>query len=74
MIWIIATATLYLLTSGIALFLICSGNKDKDGYFDIRNIGVALVWPLILIGYGLWMLGKNTFKEQPKNKDNEHAA
>lgn len=71
MIWIIIACTLYALTCGIALFLICEGSdeesmqgKIKDAYFDIRNIGVALFWPLVLIGHGVWMAGKRIFKEK----------
>lgn len=51
MIWIIISITLYMLTCGIALFLICSSDKIKgsDAYFDIRNIGVAIFWPIVIV-------------------------
>lgn len=70
MIWIIISCTLYALTCGIALFLICSSEESKDAYFDIRNIGVALMWPLVLIGHWIWMVGKRIFngkKEEIKS-------
>lgn len=73
MIWIIISCTLYALTCGIALFLICEGSDEegirvKDSYFDIRNIGVALLWPLVLGGHGIWMAGKRIFKEKKKEE------
>lgn len=72
MIWIITTAILYALTAGIALFLICSGDKarGKDAYWDLRNIVVAILWPAILGGHGIWMVGKRIFKEKSKTEDN----
>lgn len=73
MIWIITTITLYAITCGIALFLICSGEQGKDAYFDVRNIGVATVWPVVLVGHGVWTLGKRIFKEKskPANDDSK---
>lgn len=71
MIWIITSIALYLLTCGIALFLICSGDqvRGKEAFFDIRNIGVALFWPVVLGAHGLWMGGKRIFKEKPITVD-----
>jgi hypothetical protein len=72
MIWIITACILYALTCGIALFLICTNEVEvsKDSFFDIRNIGVALFWPLVLGGHGIWMAGKRIFNEKPKTQDN----
>jgi len=71
MIWIILSITLYLLTCGIALFLICSGDKERgsDAYYDVRNIGVGLIWPAVLLGYGTWLMGKKIFNEKRKVTD-----
>jgi hypothetical protein len=54
MIWIIISATLYLLIAAAGLFLICSqenGEARKDAYYDIRNISVALFWPLPVVWF-----------------------
>lgn len=69
MIWIIISIALYLLTCGIALFLICSGDKvrGKDAYFDVRHIAVALAWPVILGGHGVWMAGSRLFKDKKQH-------
>jgi hypothetical protein len=71
MIWIIISITLYTLTCGIALFLICSGDKERgiDAYYDVRNIGVACSWPLILLGLGAWKLGKRVFKDKENHDE-----
>jgi len=71
MIWIILTVTLYILTCAIALFLICSSDKESgsDAYYDIRNIGVALIWPVVLGCLGIWKLGNKLFAQQ-KNEEN----
>ena len=64
---------LYALTCGIALVLICNGEEPaerKDAYFDVRNIGVALFWPGVLMGWGVWAAGKRIFKEKTKTVDN----
>lgn len=69
--WIITSCLLYALSVAIALFLIASGDdRGKDAYFDIRNIGVAVVWPVVLAGHGLWLGGKRIFKEKTKTEDN----
>jgi hypothetical protein len=73
MIWPIIAIFLYALTCGIALFLICQGAEPqdrKDAYFDVRNIGVALFWPGVLMGWGIWAAGKRIFKEKTKTVDN----
>ena len=69
MIWITLSITLYLLTCGIALFLICSGDKERgsDAYYDVRNIGVGLIWPIVLFGYAAWRMGKRVFNDKPKD-------
>jgi len=71
MIWITLSITLYLLTCGIALFLICSGDKERgpDAYYDVRNIGVSVIWPMVLLGYGMWLIGKKIFTEKTKETD-----
>jgi hypothetical protein len=73
MIWPILAAVLYAITCAIALFLICQGAEPQDrqdAYFDIRNIGVALFWPGVLIGWGVWAAGKRIFMEKTKPVDN----
>jgi hypothetical protein len=72
MIWIILSAILYAITCAIALFLICTSEVEvsKDSFFDIRNIGVALFWPLVLAGHAVWMAGKRIFKEKSKTQHN----
>ena len=66
MIWITISITLYVLTCGIALFIICSGDKERgsEAYYDVRNIGVACAWPMILLGLGAWKLGKTVFTDK----------
>jgi hypothetical protein len=80
MIWPILAAVLYAITCAIALHLICSAEERdnpleirKDAYFDVRNIGVALFWPGVLIGWGVWAAGKRIFKEKTKTVDNGTA-
>lgn len=71
MIWPILAAVLYAITCAIALFLICQGEEPQghqDAYFDIRNIGVALFWPGVLMAYGIWAAGKRIFKEKTKTE------
>jgi len=56
MIWIITTATLYLLIAAAGLFLICSneeGEARTNAYYDVRNIAVAMFWPIVLAWAGL---------------------
>jgi len=70
MIWIILSIAQYLLLSGIALFVICSDHEDgKKAYYDLRHILVAIFWPVVLAGHGIWIIGKWIFKEQPKTED-----
>lgn len=57
MIWILISSLLYLIISGAALAIICEGSRDA--YYDIRNIGTALFWPVVLMGAGLvWVVKK----------------
>lgn len=75
MIWPILSILEYLLLSAIALFIMCSDHEDgKKAYYDLRHILVALFWPVVLAGHGLWVLGKRIFKEKKEaindSKDN----
>ena len=65
MTWIILSIAEYLLLCSIALFIMCSGHEDgKKAFYDLRHILVALFWPIVLMGHGIWILGKRIFKEK----------
>jgi hypothetical protein len=65
MIWILISSFLYLLISVAALAIICEG--ERQAYYDIRNIGTALFWPVVLIGAGLvWVVRKLGDKQKPE--------
>lgn len=67
MIWIILSIAQYLLLSGIALFVICSDHEDgKKAYYDLRHILVSLFWPVVLVGHGIWIVGKKIFASPTK--------
>jgi hypothetical protein len=71
MIWIITSTILYLVISGASLFLICSGENNKDSYFDIRNIFVSLIWPIVLFWAAIVSLAKMiTNKKEVKVENN----
>jgi hypothetical protein len=68
MIWIYTTILLYLLISGIALFLICDG-EPKHAYFDIRNIITAICWPAVLIFSAIgWLVKKLSMEKKEETK------
>lgn len=64
MIWIVATITLYLLISAAALVVIASEDKSRgnDAYYDVRNIGTALIWWVVLVMAGCAWFFKKTIK------------
>lgn len=71
MIWTITAITLYLIISAASLVLICTNDRNgKRAYFDIRNIFVALIWPLVLLGGGLVGLVRWVAKEKSKTENN----
>ena len=47
-VWIIIAVVLYLLVTGFFLHISAESNQD---YFDIRNLFLAFIWPLVLIGF-----------------------
>lgn len=70
MIWIIATITLYLIISAAALVVIASEDtRGKDAYYDVRNIGTALIWWVILLMAGAGWFFKKTIKTDADHKD-----
>lgn len=69
MIWPILAISLYLIITAAALAVIASEDKrGKDAYYDIRNIGTALFWWVVLILAGMtWVFGK-IIKKQDNGK------